>query len=127
MTRIFGGDIGQPGFPAPDVPLRMGDTELSTADLFGHGWVLLTGEEGGVWHEAANHVAVRLDIPIETYGLGPDLTDPTGQLTLRYGIKHGGASLIRPDGVVAWRCEYEVSDAASTLHGAISALLRRAS
>jgi aklavinone 12-hydroxylase len=116
---------GRPGFRAPHVPLLENGVEVSTVDYFGRDWVLLTGPEGGVWHEAAKHVADRLGIVVRTVGLGPTLTDPTDRLVEVYGIGHGGASLVRPDGVVAWRADFEVADAAGTLHTVLSRLLAR--
>jgi 2-polyprenyl-6-methoxyphenol hydroxylase-like FAD-dependent oxidoreductase len=117
---------GRPGFRAPHVPLLRDGVEVSTVDFFGHDWVLLTGTEGGVWHEAAKHVADRLGIAVRTVGLGPDLTDPADRLVRAYGIGHGGASLVRPDGVVAWRTDFDVVDAAGTLQTVLSRLLDRA-
>jgi 2-polyprenyl-6-methoxyphenol hydroxylase-like FAD-dependent oxidoreductase len=116
---------GRPGFRAPDVPLVRNGAELSTVDLFGTGWVLLTGQGGGIWHAAAEHAADVLAIRLTGHGLGPALTDPTGTLTERYGIGETGASLIRPDGVVAWRSPYEVTDPAATLLAVLGRLLYR--
>ncbi|WP_345031337.1 aklavinone 12-hydroxylase RdmE [Kutzneria kofuensis] len=62
---------GRPGFRAPHVPLVLDGVDMSTVDFFGRDWVLLTGTEGGVWHEAAKHVAGRLGIVVRTVGLGP--------------------------------------------------------
>jgi aklavinone 12-hydroxylase len=114
---------GRPGFRAPHLPLLANGIEVSTVDFFGRDWVLLTGAEGGVWHEAAKHVADRLGIVVRTVGLGPDLTDPADRMVEVYGIGHGGASLVRPDGVVAWRTDFEVADAAGTLQSVLSRLL----
>jgi 2-polyprenyl-6-methoxyphenol hydroxylase-like FAD-dependent oxidoreductase len=83
---------GRPGFRAPHVPLRQGGKPVSTVDFFGRDWVLLTGTEGGVWHEAAKHVADRLGIVVRTVGLGPGLTDPDDRLVSAYGIGHGGTA-----------------------------------
>jgi 2-polyprenyl-6-methoxyphenol hydroxylase-like FAD-dependent oxidoreductase len=116
---------GRPGFRAPDVPLVRNGVKLSTVDLFGTGWVLLTGQGGGIWHAAAEHAADVLAIRLVGHGLGPALTDPTGTLTQRYGIGETGASLIRPDGVVAWRIPYEVTDPAATLLAVLGGLLDR--
>ncbi|HJP78423.1 MAG TPA: FAD-dependent monooxygenase [Pseudonocardiaceae bacterium] len=116
---------GRPGFPAPRVPLVRNGTPMSTVDLFGTGWVLLTGQGGGIWHAAADHAADVLAIRLRGYGLGPALADPTGTLTERYGIGEAGASLIRPDGVVAWRTGYEVTDPAATLLSVLGRLLDR--
>ena len=107
------------------MPLIRDGVEVSTVDFFGRDWVLLTGTEGGVWHEAAKHVADRLGIVVRTVGLGPGLTDPADRLVDVYGIGHGGASLVRPDGVVAWRTDFEVADAAGTLRAVFSRLLDR--
>ena len=70
-------------------------------------------------------MADRLGIVVRTVGLGPGLTDPADRLVGAYGIGHGGASLVRPDGVVAWRADFEVADAAGTLHTVLSRLLAR--
>ena len=116
---------GRPGFRAPKIPLVRNGTELSTTDLFGTGWVLLTGQGGGIWHAAADHAAHVLDIRLTGHGLGPTLTDPTGTLTERYGIGETGASLIRPDGIVAWRSSWEVTNPAVTLVSVLGRLLDR--
>jgi aklavinone 12-hydroxylase len=114
---------GRPGFRAPKIPLVRNGTTLSTTDFFGTGWVLLTGQAGGIWHAAAH----GLGIPLSARGLGPSLVDPTGTLTQRYGIGDTGASLIRPDGVVAWRTSYEVSNPAATLRSVLGRLLAQSS
>lgn len=116
---------GRPGFRAPPVPLVRAGSALSTVDLFGTGWVLLTGQGGGIWHAAADHAADLLAIRLVGHGLGAALADPTGTLTQRYGIGETGASLIRPDGVVAWRSRYEVTDPAATLLAVMARLLDR--
>ncbi|GDY32220.1 aklavinone 12-hydroxylase RdmE [Gandjariella thermophila] len=116
---------GRPGFRAPHVRLLRDGTEVSTVDLFGPEWVLLTGAEGGVWHQAAQHAAARLGVPLRAHGLEPRLLDPDDALGRRYGIGSGGASLVRPDGIVAWRSAHEVRDPFTTLHGVLSRLLDR--
>ncbi|HEY4458121.1 MAG TPA: FAD-dependent monooxygenase [Pseudonocardiaceae bacterium] len=116
---------GRPGFRAPEIPLVRNGIALSTVDLFGAGWVLLTGQGGGIWHAAADHAANTLGIRLTGQGLGPALADPTGTLTERYGIGETGASLIRPDGIVAWRSCYEVTNPAATLVSVLSRLLDR--
>lgn len=78
---------GEPGFRAPHVILPSGQ---STLDLWSTGWVLVTGPEGR-WHDVT-------DLPVHD----------VGEHTERFGISPRGASLIRPDGIVAWR----TSDAA---------------
>ncbi len=77
---------GRPGFHAPHSWLSPGK---STVDLVGE-WVLLTGQDGQAWHEQAR---------IDCYPVDGSL----------YGIGDKGASLIRPDGVVAWRTSEEAT------------------
>ena len=85
----------------------------------------LTGHGGGIWHAATDHAASTLGIRLTGYGLGPALADPTGALAERCGIGEIGASLIRPDGIVAWRSSYEVTSPAATLISALGRLLDR--
>jgi 2-polyprenyl-6-methoxyphenol hydroxylase-like FAD-dependent oxidoreductase len=112
----------RPGFRAPHVPLRSGADELSTLDLFGAGWTLLTATGGG-WHRAADQAGRALGLGVRSVGLDGGLTDPTGGLAATYGIESGGASLIRPDGVVAWRTATEPADPAATLLAVLRRLL----
>jgi len=79
---------GRPGLRAPHAWLAGG---LSTTDLCVTGFTLLTGPDGDGWSAAASSagIAVRR------------LRDEDA-LTA-YGLTRTGASLIRPDGFVAWR------------------------
>jgi aklavinone 12-hydroxylase len=81
---------GRPGFRAPLA--RLAD-DRSTVDLFGESWVLFTGPDGAEWHAAAQQAPIRVD------------SHDIGAATELYGIGSGGASLVRPDGVVAWRVD----------------------
>ncbi|GHE87896.1 hypothetical protein GCM10018782_65790 [Streptomyces griseoaurantiacus] len=65
-------------------------------------------------------------MPLRAVGLDGQLTDPEDRLVEAYGIGDGGASLVRPDGVVAWRSAVEVPDPTATLHRVICQLLDRA-
>jgi hypothetical protein len=51
--------LARPGSRAPHVWLERGGERLSTIDLFGGGFVLLTGAEGGTWIDAATKVYPR--------------------------------------------------------------------
>jgi 2-polyprenyl-6-methoxyphenol hydroxylase-like FAD-dependent oxidoreductase len=75
---------GRPGTRAPHVELADGS---STLDLMGDGFLLLAGPDGEGW-SAAGVPAHVID--------APGFADA-------YGISPSGASLVRPDGVVAWR------------------------
>ena len=84
--------------------------EMSTVDLFGRRFVLLTPARP--WLDAAR----THDLPLDAHLVGnavrgpiPALSAPKGPLTAvepwttAYGIGDEGAVLVRPDGFVAWR------------------------
>jgi hypothetical protein len=106
---------------APHLPVDRNGTAASLLDLFGDGFVLLTGEDGGDWHEAAG----RLDVPVETYRAGADFRDTSGRLAELYGIGAEGAVLVRPDGFVAWRTRGGPETEGNVLADALTAALGR--
>jgi hypothetical protein len=89
----------RPGMRAPHLPVDRNGKSL--LDLFGGGFVLLTGPNGDGWNEAAG----RLDVPVTTYRAGADFEDGSGRFEDLYGIGPEGAALVRPDGFVAWRTQ----------------------
>jgi putative polyketide hydroxylase len=94
---------GQPGTRAPHIRVLLADgTEGSTLDLFRHGWVLLS--EDGQWAAAVAHATAELSVPVTFVQVGTDVkpVQPTAFLTA-YGVEPGGATLVRPDGYIAWR------------------------
>lgn len=93
---------GQPGTRVPHVWVRDG---VSTLDLVGPGFTLLTGEER--WRVAAASVPVaahRVDVAMP--GLPPE-----------------GALLVRPDDVVGWRADALPADPEAELRQALSRML----
>ena len=75
-----------PGTRAPHVWLEgEGGGRISTLDLFGHAMVLLTTDPTA-WQV----------LPVEVHAVD-------GGVASAYDIHDGGAVLVRPDGVVAWR------------------------
>ena len=98
---------GRPGSRAPHVVLERGGTRLSSLDLFGTNFVLLTGPGGDAWRAVAAAAAppgVPLDVcQVGTAGSADGLSDPDGRFQAAYGIGPDGAVLVRPDGYVAWR------------------------
>jgi putative polyketide hydroxylase len=93
---------GQPGTRAPHLWVEKAGARLSTLDLFGRGWVLLAEDDR--WSAAAAMAATRLGIDVTGLLVGVDLR-PVDAASFReaFGIATGGASLIRPDGFIAWR------------------------
>lgn len=82
----------RPGSRAPHVPLRRNGADLSTVDLFGRRFVLLT--ESARWQAPPE---------VDVHRIGADVEDPEGRWAKTYGVTAEGAVLVRPDGVVAWR------------------------
>ena len=100
---------GRPGYRAPHVLVEHNGTERSTVDLFGDDWTLITLDPA--WKDCGAAV--------------PTITDPEDRLALRYGIGERGASLVRPDGVVAWRTTDLVLDPRATVQRVLDSVLDR--
>lgn len=105
---------GQPGTRAPH--LRLADGR-STLDLFQRGWVLLA--DGDVWSAAAGHAADKLGIPLDCKRIGIDVTTAE-PFRPAFGLREGGATLVRPDGYIAWRSPDLPADPATALTEALS-------
>jgi hypothetical protein len=76
---------GRPGSRGPHAWLEHGGSRVSTLDLFGRSWVLLAASDD--WNAPAG---------VERHVVPSDVADV-------YGLGAAGASLVRPDGIVAWR------------------------
>lgn len=94
-----------PGTRAPHVWLRHNDQQISTLDLYGKNFVLLTGPDGKRWHEEAARAKQSLKLDMDVYSIGQDerYVDSEQNFLTTYGIANSGAVLIRPDGFIAWR------------------------
>jgi putative polyketide hydroxylase len=115
---------GQAGTRAPHLAITLNGREISTLDLYGRHFVLLAGAKGAAWVSAAEHVARRLDVPLDAYRFGVELAGAEG--TVAHGIAPDGSVLIRPDGFVAWRAEAAAEDSERALEHVLSCLLCRA-
>ncbi|KAK1998398.1 FAD binding domain-containing protein [Colletotrichum falcatum] len=97
---------GQPGTRAPDVALSTseGEVAVSSLDLFGRGWVLLSRD--GAWRAAAGGAAAAAGVECEFVHVGGTrATEADGPETFEgsFGVGESGAVLVRPDGFIAWR------------------------
>ncbi len=99
---------GQPGTRVPHVWVRDG---VSTLDLLGPGFTVLTGDER--WCAAAASVSVAAH---------RILSEEWQSIT---GLEPSGALLVRPDDFVGWRCEDLPADPDGALRQALSAILCR--
>jgi hypothetical protein len=93
---------GQPGTRAPHRALTRDGCASSTLDIYGAGWVLVSSSEP--WCEAAKQMRQRSGIEVRPFNPRAVLGPETAALVeADLGIGHEGASLVRPDGVIAWR------------------------
>ncbi len=99
---------GLPGTRAPHVELIHDGRTISSLDLYMGRFVLMAGPEGEGWRSAAAEASTRFGIEIECYRIDQELFEAMGEaptLCEAYGIGASGASLVRPDGYVAWRSQ----------------------
>ncbi|MFG2087337.1 MULTISPECIES: FAD-dependent monooxygenase [unclassified Spirillospora] len=143
---VYGGGLDQgaaPGTRAPHLWLDMltGATDggridgerITVHDLFHDAFVLLTGEDGAAWTDAADKIAAHSGVPLRAYRVaGPadrgrrdaaELFDVEGVFDARYGLGRAGAVLVRPDGYVAWRCPSAAGDPHAQLTEALHRVL----
>lgn len=88
--------IARPGHRAPHLWVTVDGTRRSTLDLFGDGFVALTGKSSSTGATAMS-VARAGSIPLRCHSI-----DDPAFLDL-YGIRPSGIIIVRPDGHVAWR------------------------
>ena len=114
---------GRPGTRAPHVWVDRHGQRISTLDLFGRNFTLLAAADGGdAWREQARVAQSRLGVTVDVYAEG---TDVTGDIAAAYGIGPGGATLIRPDGYIAWRSAAATTTASDALASVLRAILDR--
>jgi 2-polyprenyl-6-methoxyphenol hydroxylase-like FAD-dependent oxidoreductase len=112
---------GQPGTRAPHMWVFVGNEKRSTLDLFQQTWVLLSEEKR--WHAVATAVAEELGITLKFIHIGEAIRSVNGEsYQTALGLQQGGASLIRPDGYIAWRSLDWPEDAQRTLRDALRAV-----
>ncbi|TXN31167.1 FAD-dependent monooxygenase [Lacisediminihabitans profunda] len=117
---------GLPGTRAPHTFLVRDGERISTLDLFGRTFTVLTGSDGGAWAAPAAQAARELGIEIGIHHIGaPGLANPDGDFESLYGLESTGAALVRPDGFVAWRSPTDSAAQGSTLRETLRTILDR--
>ncbi|MEU9116980.1 FAD-dependent monooxygenase [Streptomyces sp. NPDC048483] len=78
---------------------------VSTLDLVGSRFALLTGSGGDPWIRASREAADRLGVELIAHKIAPGagVSDPEGRWPAIAGLAEDGALLVRPDQFVAWR------------------------
>ncbi len=116
---------GRPGTRGAHVPFEYRGKPVSSIDLIGRDFVLLTGPQGAAWARAGTTLAYRCGLPLSIYRVGADLLDVNGKWAERFGVTSAGAVLLRPDGYIAWRARTAASSALLTLKEALARILFR--
>lgn len=114
---------GQPGTRAPHHWISKGESgeRISTLDLFHRGWVLLAENEG--WVPAVSLAVARTGIQLRCVRTGIDIVPADrGAFRSAFGLGDAGASLIRPDGFIAWRSVGMPADPARALTDAFGSV-----
>jgi 2-polyprenyl-6-methoxyphenol hydroxylase-like FAD-dependent oxidoreductase len=109
----------RPGTRAPHVWIERDGVAMSTLDLLGRSFVLMTGPGGEEWGRAAAIAASRqAGLPLAVHEGGTDVAGA-------YALDGPGAVLVRPDGFVAWRAPSPGRDPVGALTTALGAALMR--
>jgi putative polyketide hydroxylase len=118
---------GQPGTRVPHAWVQRGGQRVSTLDLLGRDFTVLTADDGAPWVEAAAAASTALGVPIAVHRIGSagDVLDLDGAWAKATELQPGGALLMRPDDFVAWRADRLPADPESQLCQALSAILGR--
>ena len=111
---------GRPGARAPHLWIQLRGQRISTLDLFRGSFVLLAGPDGSAWFDVAPKAAARVaGLQLDAHRIVDD------GFTAAYGISASGATLVRPDGFVAWRAPAASADPEADLTRTLSAILQR--
>ena len=121
----------RPGAPLPHAELEdLDSNRLPLMKLVQPGqFLVIAGEDGGAWCEAAEHLATAERFPVRAVRVGHlegDYRDPRCTWLRHRQISARGAVLVRPDRFVAWRSAGPAPDAATALRSALSRILGRA-
>ena len=96
---------GEPGTRVPHAWVHRDGERISTLDLLGTGFTLITGSAATRWVTAAESVSRSLDVPIDVCTVGADVTDPDRQWAGLTKLSPEAALLVRPDDFVGWRAD----------------------
>ena len=91
-------------------------------------FLLIAGEDGQAWCEAARHLAATANVPLDAVRIGHldgDLYDPRCTWLRHRQIASDGAVLVRPDRFIAWRHPSGTTEPQAALAAALGQILAR--
>ena len=120
----------RPGSPLPHAWIDDEDgNRRPVKDLVAPGrFLLIAGEDGHAWCEAARQLAAEAGLPLDAVRIGHldgDYYDPRCTWLRHRQIASGGAVLVRPDRFIAWRHPAGTGDPRAVLAAALSQILSR--
>ncbi len=120
----------RPGAPLPHAWIDDEDgNRRPVKDLLAPGrFLLIAGEDGQAWCDAARQLAAEADLPLDAVRIGHldgDLYDPRCTWLRHRQIASGGAILVRPDRFIAWRHPAASGEPRAALAAALSQILAR--
>ena len=120
----------RPGAPLPHAWIEDEDGHRRPIkDLVTPGrFLLIAGEDGQAWCEAAQQLAAETGLPLDALRIGHldgDLYDPRCTWLRHRQIASDGAILVRPDRFIAWRHQTGTNDPRAALADALSQILAR--
>jgi len=108
-----------PGSRAPHLWIELGTERCSTLDLWREGFTLVAAGSSVPWLRDVERVTTTAGVPLRTIACA----DPAWAEA--YGVRPGGAVLVRPDGHVGWRSVASTGANAKEALAALSSILHR--
>lgn len=107
-----------PGARAPHAWLRDGNgAKVSTSDLWGTAFALITSTDGPIWAAAAMQVGADLGVELACVDVGPN--GDYSPWDAKFGDLYTAPVLVRPDGFIACQLAARSTDEASRCLGSV--------
>lgn len=116
----------RPGHPLPHAFVEREGERVPLGTIGYGGFLLIAGEDGSEWVDAANEVAAEFGVPVKAVTVGileGDYIDVRAAWLKQREIGRRGAVLARPDRYIAFRSLAEVDDPAAALREAFGRVL----